>query len=473
MSNPFASDAEPSLGHPGETPAPPSEALAAVDTDPGSSEDVTATLAELEHKLLELERELSTIETADTSAPAEQQTGVGQATVSDSPETPGSEAEAVADSEPRLTSAQAGQPAATLIDESAPGFETAAQTTAADQPEPASAAEPARLIDEVLEPEPPVTESGAPSGSTVIAELEGFRERLEGFMQELSEDYREMLSRLTTEATEVAAQSDAPEAPEVHEPAAPIERPPAPVEPPEPAIITDDSPALLDVLPLAEPQEPTPVESAVPQPSPATLGRPGYVETAQAPEVADSPARADEPSSTGQQPPPVEPALLEPSPATFGQPTYFEAAHAFSADDDAQAPEVSFHAPPDLHHAPIPSAGAEAPVQSEAAFDQPAQAPQSPGAEPSPEDEAVFVDHVEIGVGPFYDIAALSAFDREIARLPNVTETAVRRFEASHAVIDLYLTAPTALVGELRSVVTPFKVRQLAASRLELTFDES
>jgi hypothetical protein len=472
MSNPFASDAEPPLGHPGETPAPPSEAPAAVDTDPNSTEDVTATLAELEHKLLELEHELSTIGTADTSAPAEQQTGVGQPAVSGSQETPGSQAEAVADSQPRSTSAQAGAPAATLIDESAPGFETPAQTTTTDQPAPASTAEPARVIDEALEPELPVTESGAPSSSSVIAVLEGFRERLERFMQELSEDYHEMLGRLT-EVTEVAAQSDALEAPEVHElgaGAAPIERPPAPVERPQPAIVADDSPALLDVLPLAE--ELTAVESAVPQPSPAALGRPGYFETAPS-EVADSPARADEPSSSGQQPPPVEPALLDPSPATFGQPTYFEAAHTSAAEEDAQAPEVSFHAPPDLHHAPLPSDGTEAPVRSAAAFDEPLQAPRSRGAEPSPEDEAVFVDHVEIGVGPFYDIGSLSAFEREIARLPNVTETAVRRFEASHAVIDLYLTAPTALVSELRSVVTPFKVRQLAASRLELSFDES
>ena len=86
----------------------------------------------------------------------------------------------------------------------------------------------------------------------------------------------------------------------------------------------------------------------------------------------------------------------------------------------------------------------------------------------------LFEGRVELGVGPFYDIGSLSAFEQGLASLPNVTEASVRRFEASHAVVDLRLAAPVALVRELRRMVdSGFSVRQVAAGRMLLTFDES
>lgn len=101
----------------------------------------------------------------------------------------------------------------------------------------------------------------------------------------------------------------------------------------------------------------------------------------------------------------------------------------------------------------------------------PAPAPAAP-APPSPE-EALFEGRIELGVGPFYDIASLSAFERRLAGLPHVAEASVRRFEASHAVVDVRLAAPVALVLELRRAgETDFNVREVADGRILLTFDD-
>jgi hypothetical protein len=105
-------------------------------------------------------------------------------------------------------------------------------------------------------------------------------------------------------------------------------------------------------------------------------------------------------------------------------------------------------------------------------------APPPPLVAPSPlvapEDEAIFEGHVELGVGPFYDIGSLSSFEQQLARLPHATEASVRRFEASHAVIDLRLSAPTVLIRELRLTLgVRFSVRDLSPGRVSLTFDDA
>lgn len=101
--------------------------------------------------------------------------------------------------------------------------------------------------------------------------------------------------------------------------------------------------------------------------------------------------------------------------------------------------------------------------------------PEPPAPEPEApvSEEPLFEGRVELGVGPFYDIGSLSAFEQKVASVPNVTEVSVRRFEASHAVVDLRLAAPVALLGELRRVLdTDFGVRQVAPGRIALSFDE-
>ncbi len=96
-----------------------------------------------------------------------------------------------------------------------------------------------------------------------------------------------------------------------------------------------------------------------------------------------------------------------------------------------------------------------------------------PEATPGSPEDVLFEGRVELGVGPFYDIASLSAFERGLASLPYVVEASVRRFEASHAVVDVRLAAPVALVRELRRTVeSDFNVREVADGRVLLTFDE-
>jgi hypothetical protein len=98
--------------------------------------------------------------------------------------------------------------------------------------------------------------------------------------------------------------------------------------------------------------------------------------------------------------------------------------------------------------------------------------PPSP-PEPGPE-ETVFQGRVELGVGPFYDIGSLGAFEQSLAALPCVSHVAVRRFEASHAVVDLRLAAPVALVSELRRALhSDFSIREVAEGRMLLTFEDS
>jgi hypothetical protein len=126
----------------------------------------------------------------------------------------------------------------------------------------------------------------------------------------------------------------------------------------------------------------------------------------------------------------------------------------------AQPPASALPTPPTGPVAPAPVVEARPPV-----------APPPPPP-PSPE-EALFEGHIELGVGPFYDIASLSAFERRLASLPHVAEASVRRFEASHAVVDVRLAAPVALVLELRRAgETDFNVREVADGRILLTFDD-
>jgi hypothetical protein len=103
-----------------------------------------------------------------------------------------------------------------------------------------------------------------------------------------------------------------------------------------------------------------------------------------------------------------------------------------------------------------------------------ASAPEPAAQAAGSEEDALFEGRVELGVGPFYDMASLSAFERRLAGLPHVTDASVRRFEASHAVVDLRLAAPMALVRELRLAMdSDFSIREVADGRILLTFDET
>lgn len=140
----------------------------------------------------------------------------------------------------------------------------------------------------------------------------------------------------------------------------------------------------------------------------------------------------------------------------------------------ASAPTGTVTPPPTTRSplASVPTSASATPVEDRPPAVQ-SMAEEIPAAPESPED-MLFEGRVELGVGPFYDIASLSAFERGLASLPYVVEASVRRFEASHAVVDMRLAAPVALVRELRRTVeSGFSVREVADGRVLLTFDES
>ncbi len=144
-----------------------------------------------------------------------------------------------------------------------------------------------------------------------------------------------------------------------------------------------------------------------------------------------------------------------------------------SAPPPAASPTPRATPPDSGSAAPAVSAPSASTISAPLAAAPPVAPPPPESAPESPED-ALFEGRVELGVGPFYDIVSLSAFERRLASLPYVVEASVRRFEASHAVVDLRLAAPVALVRELRRTAeTDFSVREVADGRILLTFDET
>jgi HSP20 family molecular chaperone IbpA len=81
----------------------------------------------------------------------------------------------------------------------------------------------------------------------------------------------------------------------------------------------------------------------------------------------------------------------------------------------------------------------------------------------TPEDEHEFEGHVELDAGPFGDFAALSAFERALARLPRVEDVYVRRFAGERALIEVSLGQPLAFVAAMRDAL-PF---ELAIDKIE------
>jgi hypothetical protein len=106
----------------------------------------------------------------------------------------------------------------------------------------------------------------------------------------------------------------------------------------------------------------------------------------------------------------------------------------------------------------------------------PQQEPQ--GAQPAlvsvprahgPEDEQRFEGRVELEAGPFGDFAALSSFERALARLGGVEDVYVRRFAGERALIELSLAQPLPLVGVMRdSLPYGLEIQSLEPGRISL-----
>jgi hypothetical protein len=241
------------------------------------------------------------------------------------------------------------------------------------------------------------------------------------------------------------------------------------LEPPgPPAPVTSIAPP----APVA-PQAPIAPAAASPTPEPAGAGQP--MKFMRPPESA-RPRALHEPADQNESHGESEPQRLRPSEAQLASLAelrrFRDRLERFARDLAAEYDALLGRVMSGLTSTSTPTAAGPTPAEDLPTVDQPA-APEIPAAAESP-DDVMFEGRVELGVGPFYDIASLSAFERGLASLPYVVEASVRRFEASHAVVDVRLAAPVALVRELRRTVeSGFSVREVADGRVLLTFDEA
>jgi hypothetical protein len=294
------------------------------------------------------------------------------------------------------------------------------------------------------------SESNAPHG--LASEPAQSGTDVTGTLAELERKLRELEQELTSigrrRAGTPADAAPSPPVPSPPAPSPPVPSPPAP-SPPVPS------------PPAAPPSAGRLVDEAI-EPAPATAPAPVVTPSeAQLASLAELRRFRDRLERAGRDLAAEYDALLGrvASSLTGGHTRPAEAAGAAPAPADLPA-ALSAGSPSTA------TSGARAPSP-------PPQPPPQPQPATSRED-ALFEGRVELGVGPFYDIASLGSFERRLASLPGVSEASVRRFEASHAVVDVRLGSPIALVHELRRVIdSDFGVREIASGRILLTFDDA
>jgi hypothetical protein len=117
-----------------------------------------------------------------------------------------------------------------------------------------------------------------------------------------------------------------------------------------------------------------------------------------------------------------------------------------------QSPPVS---PPEAAEAPVPS--------------PPTSSPTSPEG---PSTDHVFDTRVELDAGPFPDFAAVSAFERALAHLPDVQDAYVRRLADERALIEITLGEATPLLRTMHESL-PYVLELRSASRSRIVVDVS
>jgi hypothetical protein len=263
-------------------------------------------------------------------------------------------------------------------------------------------------------------------------------------------------------------------APSPIQPPTPI-RPAAPIQPPPPTEPAGSGQPVKFVRPLESARQSALREPGLRSESPA-VGEPQSA-VGEPQSAVGEPQSAPEPErqttlEPGERPRPTEAQL-----ASLAELRRFrDRLERFAKDLASEYDALLSRVMSGLTSASPPAAAAPvAPAATPASPTPPVAFPPAPPVAPTPPspEEALFEGRIELGVGPFYDIASLSAFQRRLAGLPHVAEASVRRFEASHAVVDVQLAAPVALVLELRRAgETDFNVREVADGRILLTFDE-
>jgi hypothetical protein len=88
----------------------------------------------------------------------------------------------------------------------------------------------------------------------------------------------------------------------------------------------------------------------------------------------------------------------------------------------------------------------------------------------APDADRLYEGHVEVDAGPFIDFAALSSFERALARIRGVADVYVRRFVDDRATIEVTLGEPTLLVRVMAADLPfGFDVQSMDSEGLALT----
>jgi hypothetical protein len=94
-----------------------------------------------------------------------------------------------------------------------------------------------------------------------------------------------------------------------------------------------------------------------------------------------------------------------------------------------------------------------------------------PPADPAAEHAGpIFAPRLELDVGPFADFGALSIFERELGRLPDVVGVYVRRFFGDRAIVEVTATRELPLLGLLGAALPySFAVERVERDSLKIT----
>ncbi len=76
---------------------------------------------------------------------------------------------------------------------------------------------------------------------------------------------------------------------------------------------------------------------------------------------------------------------------------------------------------------------------------------------PAPDEQQAFEGRIIVNAGPFFDIAALGAFERALGEIDQVRDVYVRSFEGNRALVDVRLDGPSRFVEEMRRLL-PFSL---------------
>lgn len=186
--------------------------------------------------------------------------------------------------------------------------------------------------------------------------------------------------------------------------------------------------------------------------------------------AAPSVLAAAPPLAAAPAPPPTAPAVTPPppeQPAVPGMGTApVDGAPATAPPPASSLPPAAPTAAPPPTPAPPAATGPLPPT-----VPSPISAPETAAAPPGAggHDDLVFEGPVVVDAGPFTDIAALSAFEQRLARVPGVEDVYVSGFEGNRALIELRVITPVALVREIRADQGGgFEVAEAAPGRLRI-----